>query len=78
MRILSHKKKSAFYKAFEGTEQQVLTENEEENGFRFGFTQNYIKVRLKALDFAANEITTVQLGEASGAEHVGILEPILS
>ena len=78
LRILSHKKKSAFYKAFEGTEQQVLTENEEENGFRFGFTQNYIKVRLKALDFAANEITTVQLGEASGAEHVGILEPILS
>lgn len=68
LRILSHKKKAAFYKAFENTSQKVLFEHEEEDGFRFGFTENYIKVRARSSEVKANQTTELALGKAIGSE----------
>ncbi len=68
LRILSQKKKAAFYNSQEGTAQRVLIEDLEEDGYRFGFTENYVKVRLDAKSTQANEILEVELGKAHGAE----------
>jgi threonylcarbamoyladenosine tRNA methylthiotransferase MtaB len=45
LRLLSEKKKRAFYDQFQGSEQRVLWESEEDAGYMFGFTENYIKVK---------------------------------
>lgn len=44
--ILSEKKKHAFYEPFAGTTRPVLFEHEEKDGFMFGYTDNYLRVRI--------------------------------
>ena len=44
LRILSEKKRRAFYQQFEHQTMPVLWEDSETNGYMFGFTPNYIKV----------------------------------
>jgi threonylcarbamoyladenosine tRNA methylthiotransferase MtaB len=44
LRILSEKKKQAFYRKHLGTARPVLFEKEEDGGKMHGFTDNYIKV----------------------------------
>lgn len=68
LRILSQKKKAAFYRQFEDTDQKVLFEHEEEDGYRFGFSENYIKVRVKADLVEGNQSHPVKIGKAHGAE----------
>ena len=68
LRILSQKKKAAFYRQFEDTDQKVLFEHEEEDGYRFGFSENYIKVRVKADLVKGNQSHPVKIGKAHGAE----------
>lgn len=46
LRILSEKKKRAFYSGFQGQTRPVLFEAEQDEGHMFGFTDNYIKVRI--------------------------------
>jgi len=46
LHILSEKKKRAFYESVVGDEVHVLIEGEEEGGNLFGFTENYIKVKV--------------------------------
>jgi threonylcarbamoyladenosine tRNA methylthiotransferase MtaB len=46
LHILSEKKKRAFYESVVGDEVHVLIEVEEEGGNLFGFTENYIKVKI--------------------------------
>jgi threonylcarbamoyladenosine tRNA methylthiotransferase MtaB len=45
LRLLSEKKKRSFYEQFQGSAQRVLWESEEDAGYMFGFTENYIKVK---------------------------------
>ena len=45
LRLLSSRKKSAFYKRNVGSIQDVLFESEEKNGFIEGFSSNYIRFR---------------------------------
>jgi threonylcarbamoyladenosine tRNA methylthiotransferase MtaB len=47
LHILSDKKKRAFYEQNIGSERIVLFEQEEDNGYMFGFTENYVKVKVK-------------------------------
>lgn len=63
MRILSEKKRRAFYKEFENTEQNVLFEAENDEGVMYGFTKNYIKVAVPYDEELINTICTVQLKE---------------
>jgi threonylcarbamoyladenosine tRNA methylthiotransferase MtaB len=45
LRILSAKKLRAFYEKQKGNELSVIFEHENKNGFMYGFTENYIKVK---------------------------------
>lgn len=46
LRILSAKKLRAFYEKQKGKSLSVIFETENKNGFMYGFTQNYVKVKL--------------------------------
>ena len=46
LRILSNKLQRAHYQKYLGTTQTALMEQENKNGFLFGFTDNYIKVKI--------------------------------
>ena len=45
LRILSAKKLRGFYEQQKGKEAAVIFEHENKNGFMYGFTQNYVKVK---------------------------------
>ena len=46
LRILSEKLQRTHYQKYLGTTQTALMEQENKNGFLFGFTDNYIKVKI--------------------------------
>ena len=46
LRILSDKLQRAHYKNFIGTTQTALMERENKNGYLFGYTDNYIKIKI--------------------------------
>ncbi|MBD78403.1 MAG: tRNA (N(6)-L-threonylcarbamoyladenosine(37)-C(2))-methylthiotransferase MtaB [Crocinitomicaceae bacterium] len=80
LRILSAKKKRKFYEDNLGSTQKVLWEAENDEGFMYGFTENYVKVKCS---FNANKVNTTQLVELkeisrSGEVEVEILTPIPS
>ena len=81
LRILSEKKKRAFYESQLGKERPVLFEAENKEGFMLGYTDNYIRVKtywnpqwanttksLKLNDISPDGIVT--LGVPKHAEHV--------
>lgn len=61
LRILSEKKKRAFYLNNVGRSFNVLFENEEKDGKMYGFTENYIKVETDYDPLLINELTEVQI-----------------
>jgi threonylcarbamoyladenosine tRNA methylthiotransferase MtaB len=61
LRILSEKKKQAFYRQHINQKAFVLFENEEKDGKMYGFTENYIKVEVDYDPLLINEITEVEL-----------------
>ncbi len=63
LHILSDKKKRAFYESQVGTKRTVLLEADEENGMMFGFTENYIKVKLPFNEALVNTFQTIELTE---------------
>ncbi|MBL57157.1 MAG: tRNA (N(6)-L-threonylcarbamoyladenosine(37)-C(2))-methylthiotransferase MtaB [Flavobacteriales bacterium] len=63
LRILSAKKKRAFYEENLGKTFPVLFEAENNNDVMYGFTENYIKVKTTFNDSLINEIKTVTLKE---------------
>jgi len=63
LRILSNKKKWAFYQEFIETEHEVLFESENHDGFIHGFTSNYLKVQMPFDKKFINTIQKVQLEE---------------
>jgi threonylcarbamoyladenosine tRNA methylthiotransferase MtaB len=71
LRILSEKKLRAFYERFIGTDRKVLFESENKNGFMFGYTENYLKVKMPYDSDLSNRVRTVRI---SGFESDGNLE----
>ena len=63
LRILSAKKKRAFYQENIGKSFPVLFEAEKNNDFMFGFTSNYVKVKTKYNENLVNEVKQVNLKE---------------
>ena len=62
VRILSEKKRIAFYTRFIGTKRAALIENErDESGLLKGFTDNYIPVFIDGDDRLKNTVVTVEL-----------------
>jgi threonylcarbamoyladenosine tRNA methylthiotransferase MtaB len=67
LRILSSKKKRAFYDQFLGQEKPVLIEHSKEEGKVTGFTDNYIKITLpESEDYNEGEIVMVSLDQIEG------------
>jgi threonylcarbamoyladenosine tRNA methylthiotransferase MtaB len=63
LRILSEKKKMAFYETQLGKTLPVLWEHENKNGVMFGFTENYVRVQ-KPFDVnSVNEIEFLKLDQ---------------
>jgi len=58
---LSHKKKRAFYEENVGKTKKVLFEQENNEGYMFGFTDNYVKVKFPYDEQLTNTVQTVQL-----------------
>ncbi len=63
LRILSNKLRRSFYEKFLHSTQKVLFEHENKNGFLYGFTENYIKVKIKHSIELSGSIQTVYLQE---------------
>lgn len=63
LRILSAKKLRAFYEKQKGKELNVIFEQENKNGFMFGFTQNYVKVKFPFDLNLCNTPTTITVGD---------------
>ncbi len=61
LRILSEKKKMAFYESKLGKSFPVLWEHEEKDGMMFGFTENYIRVKKPFDKNSVNQTETVKL-----------------
>tara|TARA_Y100001954_G_C15765683_1_gene581626 strand:- start:45 stop:1337 length:1293 start_codon:yes stop_codon:yes gene_type:complete len=62
LRILSLKLKQQFYQNNLGKTEKVLLENQED-GYHYGFTENYVKVKLPIEKVRKNEIVNVKLNE---------------
>jgi len=63
LHILSDKKKRAFYEQNVGTMRTVLFEHEEDNGVMFGFTENYVKVKMPFDSTLVNTFQKIKLTE---------------
>jgi threonylcarbamoyladenosine tRNA methylthiotransferase MtaB len=61
LRMMSEKKKRAFYSEFLQKERKVLWESEKDEEMISGFTDNYIKVRIPWNDGLPNTITNVKI-----------------
>ncbi|WP_297982754.1 tRNA (N(6)-L-threonylcarbamoyladenosine(37)-C(2))-methylthiotransferase MtaB [uncultured Chryseobacterium sp.] len=72
LRILSEKKKMAFYQTQIGKTLPVLWEYENKNGMMYGFTENYVRVQKPFDENSVNQIEMVELGkiEADGTVSV--------
>ncbi|MFN8308696.1 MAG: tRNA (N(6)-L-threonylcarbamoyladenosine(37)-C(2))-methylthiotransferase MtaB [Chitinophagales bacterium] len=67
LRILSEKKRQAFYRAHLDTRRPVLWEAENDMGLMYGFTDNYIKTAFPFSEQRINTIEEVHLAELHGA-----------
>lgn len=76
LHILSDKKKRAFYESNLGSKRTVLFEAEEDNGTMYGFTENYVKVKVPFHADLVNQFKRVQLMEIDrdGIVKVELLE----
>ena len=63
LRGLSQKKRHAFYESQLGTQQDVLFESKNKNGYIHGFTANYVKVKSFWDPALCNTIQRVRLTE---------------
>ena len=61
LRVLSARKKRAFYTSQLGKEKRVLFESENKKGYIHGFTENYVKVRIPWSPVYINKTKTVKL-----------------
>ena len=62
LRLLSEKKRQAFYRDHQGTVRPVLWEGDEKDGVMHGFTDNYVKVQHPYDAALEGQLTEVRLG----------------
>ena len=75
LRILSEKKKRAFYESQLNSVHEVLFEDDVENGMIHGFTENYVRVSAKYDPLLINELKRVQLESFNNKGAVHVIEP---
>lgn len=77
LRILSEKKRMAFYQSQLGTTRKVVWEEENRNGMMYGYTENYIRVQTIFDESLINQLMDVELVmlNPEGIVEVQILQP---
>jgi threonylcarbamoyladenosine tRNA methylthiotransferase MtaB len=63
LHLLSDRKKLAFYQTQVGKQKSVLFEQEENEGWLYGFSENYVKVKTPYNEALINQIVAVELTE---------------
>ncbi len=63
LHMLSDRKKRQFYEQQLGTIRTVLVEQEEDEGFMYGFTENYIKVKIPYESSLTNTFQSIKLNK---------------
>ncbi len=66
LRMLSDKKKRAFYERFADSTQHILWEASQDEGLMYGFSENYLKVSQPWNAQHVNKITPMRLGSLNG------------
>lgn len=74
LRILSEKKRRKFYEENIGKHKRVLFEEDLEDGYMHGYTENYIRVRAKYDPVLVNDVKSVQLVEISPSGAMDVVE----
>jgi len=75
LRRLSAKKRFEFDTQFEGQIRPVLFEEENKNGFMFGWTDNYVRIAVPFSSRLINTIQNIEIGKYSkDGFHFGILD----
>ena len=73
LRILSEKKKRAFYESNLNTERSILWEIERDGDTMYGFTENYIKVGTPYDESLVNTIQKARMSDIAGSGYVKVL-----
>lgn len=73
LRILSEKKKMAFYQTQLGKTLPVLWEHENKNGLMFGFTENYVRVQKPFDEQSSNQIEFLKLDKIESDGTVSVI-----
>lgn len=76
LHILSEKKRRAFYETQIGKDATVLFEADHKEGYMHGFTQNYVKVKVKYDPVLVNELKNVTLDAILPDGDVSVTEAI--
>ena len=63
LRVLSAKKKRQFYDNQKGTTRSVLFEHENKDGYMFGYTENYLRVKTAFKQEYSNQILQTKINE---------------
>jgi threonylcarbamoyladenosine tRNA methylthiotransferase MtaB len=74
LHILSEKKRRAFYETQLGKDAEVLFEADHKEGFMYGFTANYVKVKVKYDPVLINDLKMIKLDAILPEGDVSILE----
>lgn len=77
LRNLSAKKRRYFYESQIGKTWNVLFEEDIEEGYMHGFTENYVRIQAKYDPILINELKTVTLTSISNRGYVEVEEPEL-
>lgn len=73
LRILSEKKKMAFYETQLGKTYPILWEHENKNGIMFGFTENYVRVQKPYDANSVNQIEFLKLDKIESDGTVSVI-----
>ena len=73
LRILSEKKKMAFYQTQIGKTLPVLWEHEDKDGIMFGFTENYVRVQKTYDQNSVNQIENLKLNKIESDGTVSVV-----
>ena len=73
LRILSEKKKMAFYQTQIGKTLPVLWEHEDKDGIMFGFTENYVRVQKPYDKNSVNQIENLKLNKIESDGTVSVV-----
>jgi threonylcarbamoyladenosine tRNA methylthiotransferase MtaB len=80
LHILSNKKKRAFYEENVGRMEVVLFENENNDGYMFGFTSNYVKIKTPYNEKLTNTFQRISMDEIDrdGLMKCTLLETVIA